>query len=967
MSGVSEPLSRVKVGTLRRPEGPPEPMVVVPADVEKEDVRILKVCFYSNSFNPGKNFKLVKCTVHTEIREVIASILLSGRIGPNIQLAECYGLRLKHMKSDEIHWLHPQMTVGEVQDKYECLHMEAEWRYDLQIRYLPEDFMESLKEDRTTLLYFYQQLRNDYMQRYASKVSEGMALQLGCLELRRFFKDMPHNALDKKSNFELLEKEVGLDLFFPKQMQENLKPKQFRKMIQQTFQQYASLREEECVMKFFNTLAGFANIDQETYRCELIQGWNITVDLVIGPKGIRQLTSQDTKPTCLAEFKQIKSIRCLPLEEGQAVLQLGIEGAPQSLSIKTSSLAEAENMADLIDGYCRLQGEHKGSLIIHPKKDGEKRNSLPQIPVLNLETQRSRLSESCSIESDIYAEIPDETLRRPGGPQYGIAREDVVLSRILGEGFFGEVYEGVYTNHKGEKINVAVKTCKKDCTLDNKEKFMSEAVIMKNLDHPHIVKLIGIIEEEPTWIIMELYPFGELGHYLERNKNSLKVLTLVLYSLQICKAMAYLESINCVHRDIAVRNILVASANCVKLGDFGLSRYIEEEEYYKASVTRLPIKWMAPESINFRRFTTASDVWMFAVCMWEILSFGKQPFFWLENKDVIGVLEKGDRLPKPDLCPPILYTLMTRCWDYDPSERPRFTELVCSLSDVYQMEKDIDTEQERNARYRPPKILEPTALQEPPPKPSRPKYRTPPQTNLLAPTLQFQEGDFVRPSSREEAQQLWEAERVKMRQILDKQQKQMVEDYQWLRQEEKSLDPMVYMNDKSPLTPEKEPGYTEFTGPPQKPPRLGAQSIQPTANLDRTDDLVYLNVMELVRAVLDLKNELCQLPPEGYVVVVKNVGLTLRKLIGSVDDLLPSLPSSSRTEIEGTQKLLNKDLAELINKMRLAQQNAVTSLSEECKRQMLTASHTLAVDAKNLLDAVDQAKVLANLAHPPAE
>uniref|UniRef100_A0A2K5QR89 Protein-tyrosine kinase 2-beta n=1 Tax=Cebus imitator TaxID=2715852 RepID=A0A2K5QR89_CEBIM len=990
MSGVSEPLSRVKLGTLRRPEGPAEPMVVVPVDVEKEDVRILKVCFYSNSFNPGKNFKLVKCTVQTEIRVSVKASALS------ICLSVCLlpGQLSSSPAASWISHIHPWVE-------------EVRWHqrdvYDLQIRYLPEDFMESLKEDRTTLLYFYQQLRNDYMQRYASKVSEGMALQLGCLELRRFFKDMPHNALDKKSNFELLEKEVGLDLFFPKQMQENLKPKQFRKMIQQTFQQYASLREEECVMKFFNTLAGFANIDQETYRCELIQGWNITVDLVIGPKGIRQLTSQDAKPTCLAEFKQIKSIRCLPLEDGQAVLQLGIEGAPQALSIKTSSLAEAENMADLIDGYCRLQGEHQGSLIVHPRKDGEKRNSLPQIPMLNLEARRSHLSESCSIESDIYAEIPDETLRRTGGPQYGIVREDVVLNRILGEGFFGEVYEGVYTNHKGENINVAVKTCKKDCTLDNKEKFMSEAVIMKNLDHPHIVKLIGIIEEEPTWIIMELYPYGELGHYLERNKNSLKVLTLVLYSLQICKAMAYLESINCVHRDIAVRNILVASPECVKLGDFGLSRYIEDEDYYKASVTRLPIKWMSPESINFRRFTTASDVWMFAVCMWEILSFGKQPFFWLENKDVIGVLEKGDRLPKPDLCPPILYTLMTRCWDYDPSDRPRFTELVCSLSDIYQMEKDMAMEQERNARYRTPKILEPTAFQEPPPKPSRPKYRPPPQTNLLAPKLQFQvpeglcassptltspmeypspvnslhtpplhrhnvfkrhsmrEEDFIRPSSREEAQQLWEAEKIKMRQILDKQQKQMVEDYQWLRQEEKSLDPMVYMNDKSPLV------SLEFTGPPQKPPRLGAQSIQPTANLDRTDDLVYLNVMALVRAVLDLKNELCQLPPEGYVVVVKNVGLTLRKLIGSVDDLLPSLPSSSRTEIEGTQKLLNKDLAELINKMRLAQQNAVTSLSEECKRQMLTASHTLAVDAKNLLDAVDQAKVLANLAHPPAE
>lgn len=267
---------------------------------------------------------------------------------------------------------------------------------------------------------------------------------------------------------------------------------------------------------------------------------------------------------------------------------------------------------------------------------------------------------------------------------------------------------------------MAVKTCKKDCTQDNKEKFMSEAVIMKNLDHPHIVKLIGIIEEEPTWIIMELYPYGELGHYLERNKNSLKVPTLVLYTLQICKAMAYLESINCVHRDIAVRNILVASPECVKLGDFGLSRYIEDEDYYKASVTRLPIKWMSPESINFRRFTTASDVWMFAVCMWEILSFGKQPFFWLENKDVIGVLEKGDRLPKPELCPPVLYTLMTRCWDYDPSDRPRFTELVCSLSDIYQMEKDIAIEQERNARYRPLKYWSLLPFRNPHPSPAGP-------------------------------------------------------------------------------------------------------------------------------------------------------------------------------------------------------------------------------------------------------
>ncbi|XP_015715255.1 protein-tyrosine kinase 2-beta isoform X3 [Coturnix japonica] len=1007
MSALPEPLSRPRSSSFRSLAGTLEANLGMGTlEVDREEMRILKVCFYSNSFNMGKNFKLVKCPVTTEIREVIRSILVSGRIGPDIQLAECYGLRLKHVKSDEIHWLHPELTVGEVQEKYECLHLEAEWRYDLQIRYLPEDYMERFLEDRTTLLYFYQQLRSEYMQNYASKVSEGMALQLGCLELRRFYKDMPQNALDKKSNFEFLEKEVGLDLFFPSQMQENLKPKQFRKMIQQTFQQYALLREEECILKFLHTLSTFANIDQESYRCELIQGWNITVDLVIGPKGIRQMTSKEAKPTCLAEFKHIKSIKCSSVEEGRAVLQLGLSGTPQSLAIKTSSLAEAENMADLIDGYCRLQGGLDTSLIVFPRREKEKRSSLPRIPVPHLEERHSAVSDSLSVDSEIYAEIPDETSRpRSGAQHYGICREDVTLGRILGEGFFGEVYEGTYTNPKGERVNVAVKTCKKDCSPENKDKFLSEAVLMKKLDHPHIVKLIGIAEEEPTWIIMELYPYGELGQYLEQNKHCLAVPTLVLYALQISKALAYLEAINCVHRDIAVRNILVASPECVKLGDFGLSRYIEDEEYYKASVTRLPIKWMSPESINFRRFTTASDVWMFAVCMWEILSYGRQPFFWLENKDVIGVLERGDRLPKPDLCPPILYTLMTRCWDYDPSERPKFKDLVCSLSDIYLMEKELAKEQERNNRHRPPKIMEPPTLQEPPPKPSRPRYKPPPQSNLLAPKLQFQvpeglcassptltspaeyqspanslhtpplhrhqvfkrhsmrEEDFLRPSSREEAQKLWEMERLKMRQVLDKQQKQMVEDYQWLRQEEKSLDPTVFMNNNTALLlPEKETDY-KFTAPPQKPPRLGAQSIQPapTANLDRTDDTVYSNVMDLVKAVLQLKNEISLLPPEGYILVVKNVGLSLRKLIGSVDEILPILPATSRTEIEGTQKLLNKDLAELINKMRLAQQNAVTSLSEECKKQMLTASHTLAVDAKNLLDAVDQAKVQANL------
>ncbi|XP_014793437.1 PREDICTED: protein-tyrosine kinase 2-beta-like, partial [Calidris pugnax] len=204
MSAIPEALGRPRSSSSRSLAGTLESTLGM-GTLEMEKERILKVCFYSNSFNMGKNFKLVKCSVTTEIREVIRSILVSGRIGPDIKLAECYGLRLKHVKSDEIHWLHPDLTVGEVQEKYECLHLEAEWRYDLQIRYLPEDFIERFQEDRTTLLYFYQQVR--------SLVS--IPCQNPCLH--------PLQVPPLSILYEYPLKEVGLDLFFPSQMQENLK------------------------------------------------------------------------------------------------------------------------------------------------------------------------------------------------------------------------------------------------------------------------------------------------------------------------------------------------------------------------------------------------------------------------------------------------------------------------------------------------------------------------------------------------------------------------------------------------------------------------------------------------------------------------------------------------------------------------------------------------------------------------
>lgn len=898
--------------------------------------KIIKVCFLSNNSNLGKNFKLVRCVEGWTVRSIINAVLSSGCVGPEIKYNHCYGLLLNHLKSSEIHWLHPDLTVSELTQRYEQQHLEAEWRYDLRIRYIPSDFAKKFDDDRTTLLYFYQQVRSEYMQRYASKVSEGMALQLGCLEIRRFYKDMNPNGLEKKSNFELLEKDVGLDLFFPKELINNIKPKRLRRMIQDTFQGYSTLKQDECIAKFFSTLAQFCSYTQEKFACQLVLGWDVAIELVIGSNGISQ-QSEDLNPSCMAKYSQVQSISTSAESDGQALLTVQIEGSKQPLSVKTSSLAVAENMADLIDGYCRLESGSETSHIVRPSKGRDTRPKLPAIP-----TQHGDSSVPDSgTNSDIYAEIPEKT--EDSSEKYGISRDHVVVGRILGEGFFGEVHDGFYKSPTGERIRVAIKTCK-DCSADVKEKFLSEASLMKNLDHPHIVRLIGVIEVDPVWIIMELYELGELGNYLNQQQYIISTTTLILYCLQICKAMAYLEGLNMVHRDIAVRNILVASSECVKLGDFGLSRYVDDQEYYKASVCRLPIKWMAPESINFRRFTTASDVWMFGVCVWEIFSMAQQPFFWLENGQVINQLESGIRLPKPQLCPPTIYSLLTHSWNYRPEARPSFSELVCSLSEIHRTEQEVDTRHDMSRSD--PSLLSPKHT-EPPPKPSRIQGNTLPRVSRI-------------PAADRDTRPVWEKERSRVEDTLQRQRKEMLMDKQWLEQEEKQLDPVVRV-DSCAKPPEKTPN----NGPPVKPPMPSADTqSQATAELDRSGDQVYTGVMAIVKQVVQFKNDVNRLPASEYNNAVKAVGITLRSLIQSVDEILPSLHSSVTTEIEGTKKLLNKDLGELINKMRLAQQNSVTSLKEECQRQMLAASHTLALDSKNLLDAVDQARVRANLAKP---
>uniref|UniRef100_A0A9L0SJA7 Focal adhesion kinase 1 n=1 Tax=Equus caballus TaxID=9796 RepID=A0A9L0SJA7_HORSE len=1009
--------------------------------------RVLKVFHYfeSNS-EPTTWASIIRHGDATDVRGIIQKIVDSHKV----KHVACYGFRLSHLRSEEVHWLHLDMGVSNVREKYELAHPPEEWKYELRIRYLPKGFLNQFTEDKPTLNFFYQQVKSDYMLEIADQVDQDIALKLGCLEIRRSYWEMRGNALEKKSNYEVLEKDVGLKRFFPRSLLDSVKAKTLRKLIQQTFRQFANLNREESILKFFEILSPVYRFDKECFKCALGSSWIISVELAIGPEeGISYLTDKGCNPTHLADFNQVQTIQYSNSEDKdrKGMLQLKIAGAPEPLTVTAPSLTIAENMADLIDGYCRLVNGATQSFIIRPQKEGER--ALPSIPKLaNSERQGVRTHAVSVSETDDYAEIIDEedTYTMPSTRDYEIQRERIELGRCIGEGQFGDVHQGVYLSPENPALAVAIKTCK-NCTSDSvREKFLQEALTMRQFDHPHIVKLIGVITENPVWIIMELCTLGELRSFLQVRKYNLDLASLILYAYQLSTALAYLESKRFVHRDIAARNVLVSSNDCVKLGDFGLSRYMEDSTYYKASKGKLPIKWMAPESINFRRFTSASDVWMFGVCMWEILMHGVKPFQGVKNNDVIGRIENGERLPMPPNCPPTLYSLMTKCWAYDPSRRPRFTELKAQLSTILEEEKVQQEERMRMESRRQVTVSwDSGGSDEAPPKPSRPGYPSPrssegfyPSPQHMVQTNHYQVSGYpgshgvtavagsIYPAQaslldqtdswnhRPQEISMWQpnvedSAALDLRGIgqvlpahlmeerLIRQQQEMEEDQRWLEKEERFLKPDVRLSrgsidreDGSLQGPTgnqhiyQPVGKPDPAAPPKKPPRPGAPghlgslaslsspgdsynegvklqpqeiSPPPTANLDRSNDRVYENVTGLVKAVIEMSSKIQPAPPEEYVPMVKEVGLALRTLLATVDETIPVLPASTHREIEMAQKLLNSDLGELINKMKLAQQYVMTSLQQEYKKQMLTAAHALAVDAKNLLDVIDQARL----------
>ncbi|XP_031712664.1 BDNF/NT-3 growth factors receptor isoform X4 [Anarrhichthys ocellatus] len=277
-----------------------------------------------------------------------------------------------------------------------------------------------------------------------------------------------------------------------------------------------------------------------------------------------------------------------------------------------------------------------------------------------------------------------------------IKRHNIVLKRELGEGAFGKVFlaECYNLSPDQEKILVAVKTLK-EASENARKDFHREAELLTNLQHEHIVTFYGVcVESDPLIMVFEYMKHGDLNKFLRAHGPDAVLMAegqttrpveltqsqMLHIAQQIASGMVYLASQHFVHRDLATRNCLVGENLLVKIGDFGMSRDVYSTDYYRVGGhTMLPIRWMPPESIMYRKFTTESDVWSLGVVLWEIFTYGKQPWYQLSNNEVIECITQGRVLQRPRTCAKEVYDLMLGCWQREPHMRLNIKEIHCLL------------------------------------------------------------------------------------------------------------------------------------------------------------------------------------------------------------------------------------------------------------------------------------------------
>uniref|UniRef100_H3DL56 Tyrosine-protein kinase receptor Tie-1 n=1 Tax=Tetraodon nigroviridis TaxID=99883 RepID=H3DL56_TETNG len=279
--------------------------------------------------------------------------------------------------------------------------------------------------------------------------------------------------------------------------------------------------------------------------------------------------------------------------------------------------------------------------------------------------------------------------------------EDIKFEDVIGEGNFGQVIKAM-VKKDGNKMSAAIKMLKEFASENDHRDFAGELEVLCKLgQHPNIINLIGACENRGyLYIAIEYAPYGNLLDFLRKSRvletdpafakehgtaSTLTSQQLLQFAVDVATGMHYLSDKQFIHRDLAARNVLVGDNLVAKIADFGLSR--GEEVYVKKTMGRLPVRWMAIESLNYSVYTTKSDVWSFGVLLWEIVSLGGTPYCGMTCAELYEKLPQGFRMEKPKNCDDEVYELMKQCWRDRPYERPPFSQISVQLSRMQEARK----------------------------------------------------------------------------------------------------------------------------------------------------------------------------------------------------------------------------------------------------------------------------------------
>ncbi|KAJ8946436.1 hypothetical protein NQ318_014423 [Aromia moschata] len=1081
---------------------------------------------------PNGGFNVVRYGDTIDIKGIISTVTERLSTGERYYNG-LYAMRLSRPPSNEVHWLHQDITMQQVHEKYLKKHPNSEWRYDLRVRYLPTSLKELYEKDKVTFHYYYDQVRNDYHTELHKKVDQDVAVQLCCLEIRKYFKDMPQNVLDKKSNFEYLEREIGMQKFIPNSILEKMKSKFLRKSIQTQFKKFAHLTDLDSMFKFLEILKYHTLFDQERFRVDFGSSFTVPVELVIGPDiGISHTNVQASATKKIADFDQIQAIQTLVSdceEHTKATLQLRVAGTQEVLFFTCPNLDVAESLADLIDGYCRLHSGSQASIwnrkgrVVQSQDDSSEISAAHREECSNIQAPANRLqcgnnflvlvktrthpnispakenfsNPTGTMLSEDYAEIVEEgDYSVPAAKNYELDRSQIELHEILGRANSETFIRGTVRGKDGILIPVAVKTCKGDADLATTEKFLEEASVDSSSFVP--LEVQGAISQ--TYIVAQNPEV--LAHLMKENETR-------GYSPAAYNTPASVFNT----LDPEVPENVVAADQAQKSGTLERTPSLSSTGSTTPKMDSLERKSVENSSPKLNSLERNAHLVHSSHSSLDKSGVFSPKLGSLERKSrntspKMGSLERNNGQPAtfspkmgsldrnvshqilydPDSIPnyhavPVMYQFVEKPKEFEESiyDFGGVDVKSCAHKQQFFVQKatavPVDNkaqEQRQQVRirawlgcecflwpgsyiYAPWQHVDPInfeSLQVM----SGHEFETKRHTTLPPTGVESEEptssqhsiyGDQLLKNLRYDSSSNFNYE---LKQKLRQQQLESEEDSKWLAESEIHLwpnsipkedhflpistaktegdggiglqkkrlsvcvPPLDHENaqDNSNSLPSlpTSPSYVNNTNAiscqlsnmtlsgngngihsstgsvssskshsplgsltgimagkseANSMPHSGSEcsdsektketAQNPTANLDRTHDRVYECTTDVVRAVMALSQGVQQAAAEQYLDLVKKVGLELRSLLASVDAIVTEFPSSTQREVEMAHKVLSKDMAELVNAMKLAQQYSNTTLDAEYRKGMLAAAHVLAMDSKNLLDVVDTIRI----------